>query len=137
MARMIFIHLPVGDLARSTAFYENIGFRINSAFSNAQASAMEWSETIHVMLLARDFYSTFTAKPIADAHATSGSLLCLTFDSRDEVDAIHRAAKTAGAAEPRPIEDQGFMYGGAFEDPDGHTWETVWMDAGAVDAPPA
>ena len=38
------------------------------------------------------------------------------------------SAKDAGGTEPRAIEDQGFVYGGAIEDPDGHTWETLWMD---------
>ncbi|MCH7424609.1 MULTISPECIES: hypothetical protein [Shewanella] len=26
-------------------------------------------------------------------------------------------------------QDQGFMYGHAFEDPDGHIWELVYMEA--------
>ena len=44
------------------------------------------------------------------------------------VDAITAAARQAGGTEPRAIEDQGVLYGGAIEDPDGHIWETMWMD---------
>lgn len=85
------------------------------------------------MLLSLPFYETFTAKKIADAKATSGVLLCLTFDDKAGVDAIHHSAVSSGGLETRAIEDKGFMYGGAFDDPDGHGWETVWMDPAAVD----
>lgn len=130
--RMIFINLPVGDVARATAFYEAIGFEKNPDFSNDVASAMRWSDAISVMLLDHGFYATFTDKPIADTHQVSAALLCLSFDDRAAVDAIHAAARDAGGKETRPIADQQFMYGGAFEDPDGHTWETVHMDMSAA-----
>ena len=133
---MIFVNLPVTDVARSTAFYEALGFEKNDKFSSEQASGMVWSDAIHVMLLDHAFYATFTEKKIIDAKTTSGVLNCLSFDSKEAVDAIHKAAKDAGGSEPRAIEDQGFMYGGAFEDPDGHTWETMWMDAKAAEMGP-
>ena len=138
MAKTVFINLPVENVAEATEFYEQIGFEKNSAFSNEQASAMAWSEAISVMLLSHDFYSTFTDKTIVDAKSQSEVLLCLSFESRDAVDAIHAKVREAGGSESRAIEDQGFMYGGAFEDPDGHTWETMWMDASAMtDVAPA
>ena len=136
MTKMIFVNLPVTDVAASTAFYQALGFEKNEKFSNEQASAMVWSDAIHVMLLDHAFYSTFTEKRIVDAKTTSGVLNCLSFDSKAEVDAIHAAAKKSGGSEPRAIEDQGFMYGGAFEDPDGHTWETMWMDPQAAEQGP-
>ena len=136
MTRMIFVNLPVTDVAASTAFYQALGFEKNEKFSNEQASAMVWSDAIHVMLLDHAFYSTFTEKRIVDAKTTSGVLNCLSFDSKAEVDAIHAAAKKSGGSEPRAIEDQGLMYGGAFEDPDGHTWETMWMDPQAAEQGP-
>lgn len=137
MTRMIFVNLPVTDVARATAFYEAIGFTKNEAFSNEQASGMVWSDAIHVMLLDHTFYATFTDKRIIDARTQSGVLLCLTFDSRAAVDDIHRRARDAGGHDTRQVEDQGFMYGGAFDDPDGHGWETVWMDPAATrDGPP-
>lgn len=137
MTKMIFINLPVADVQRATAFYEAIGFTKNAAFSNEQASAMRWSDAIHVMLLDHAFYSTFTDKSIIDARTQSGVLLCLSFDSHDAVDDIHRRVVAAGGHEARAIEDQGFMYGGAFDDPDGHGWETMWMDPAAAEAGPA
>ncbi|WP_028966814.1 VOC family protein [Sphingomonas phyllosphaerae] len=132
--RTIFINLPVGDVALATAFYEAIGFEKNPDFSNDVASAMRWSDAISVMLLDHGFYATFTDKPIADTQQVSAALFCLSFDDRPAVDAIHAAARAAGGTETRPIADQQFMYGGAFEDPDGHIWETVHMDMSAASA---
>lgn len=132
MPKTIFINLPVADVPTATAFYTALGFKMNPAFSNEQASAMEWSDSIQIMLLDRAFYATFTDKQIIDAKTQSGVLLCLSLDSKDAVDAIHNSATTAGGRETRAIEDKGFMYGGAFEDPDGHGWETVCMDAAAA-----
>ena len=134
MARTIFVNLPVADVARATAFYEAIGMTKNEQFSNRQASAMEWSDTISFMLLDHAFYRTFTGKQIADAHETSEVLLCLSRDSRADVDAIAEAALAAGGVEPRPPQDMGFMYARAFEDPDGHTFEPMWMDVAAMSA---
>lgn len=136
MTKMIFVNLPVTDVPRSTAFYEALGFEKNDKFSNEQASGMVWSEAIHVMLLDHGFYATFTDKHIIDARTASEVLNCLSFDSKAEVDAIHRAARSAGGNDLRPIEDQGFMYGGAFEYPDGHVWETMWTDPAAVKTGP-
>ena len=136
MAKMIFINLPVADVARSTAFYEAIGFEKNAKFSNEQASSMAWSDSIYVMLLAHDFFRTFTPKQVADAHATSGALFALSFDSRAEVDAITEAAAAAGGSEPHGPEDMGFMYSRAFEDFDGHGWGSFWMDPAAAEAGP-
>lgn len=137
MPKMIFVNLPVVDVARATAFYETLGFEKNPQFSNEQASCMVWSDAIFVMLLDHAFYATFTTKAIADAKATSAVLLCISRDSRADVDAITEAAIVAGGRETRDVQDMGFMYSRAFEDPDGHTWEPMWMDpAAAASGPP-
>jgi len=134
MPKMIFINLPVTDVAKSTAFYEALGFEKNAQFSNEQASMMMWSDTINIMLLARPFYSTFTPKEIADTHKTSATLMALSFDSRAEVDAVTEAALAAGGKEVHPPEDLGFMYSRAFEDFDGHGFGPMWMDVAAATA---
>lgn len=134
MAKMIFVNLPVKDVARSTAFYEAIGFTRDARFSNEQASAMQWSDEITVMILDHEFYSTFIPhKTIADTSTTNAVLLCLSFDSRAAVDAItQKAAAAGGRADIRPVQDMGFMYGRSFEDPDGHIYEPMFMDMAAA-----
>jgi len=133
MTQMIFVNLPVTDVAASTAFYEAIGFTKDPRFSNAMASAMQLSDTIVFMILGRDFYQTFTPKQIADAHTTSEVLLCISRDSREAVDAIvEQAAAAGGKADVGPKQDMGFMYGRTFEDLDGHVFEPMFMDMEAA-----
>jgi predicted lactoylglutathione lyase len=130
---MIFVNLAVADVPAATAFYEAIGFEKNPAFSNAQGSAMRWSDAIFVMLLDHALYATFTDKAIVDARTHSGALLALSFDDRAAVDAITRAALAAGGRELHEAEDQGFMYSRAFEDLDGHGWGPFHMDMAAAE----
>jgi predicted lactoylglutathione lyase len=134
MSRMIFVNLPVDDLERSIAFYEAIGAVKEPKFSNDAAAMMRLSDTIHVMLLTKPFYAGFTSKPIADARQSSQVLLCLSAESRGAVDrTIEAAASAGGKADPGPKQDVGgMMYGRSFEDPDGHHWEIMWMDAKAA-----
>lgn len=130
---MIFVNLPVTDLAASVRFYEAIGCVKNPQFSNDKAAMMALSDTIAFMLLTHDFFGGFTPKTISDAHATTEVLICLSRDSREEVDSIVEAAAAAGGkADIREKQDHGFMYGRSFEDPDGHIFEPMWMDVAAA-----
>jgi predicted lactoylglutathione lyase len=133
MSKMIFVNLPVTDLPKSKAFYDAVGFTNNPQFTNDQAAAMMWSDSIVVMLLRHDFWQTFTSKAIPDAHASAQVMLCLSHDSQDSVNAIvDRAISAGGKPEPTPTQDLGFMYGRSFEDPDGHIWENVYMNMASV-----
>ncbi|MBI1403634.1 MAG: lactoylglutathione lyase [Porphyrobacter sp.] len=129
MSKMIFVNLPVTDLARAMRFYEAVGFTNEPRFTDDTAAAMQWSENIVVMLLTHEKWASFTGKPIVDAHAQAQVMLCVGIDSREGVDAVTEAAAAAGGtADPNPIQDFGVMYGRSFEDPDGHIWEPMWMD---------
>ena len=132
MSKLIFVNLPVADLAAARAFYEAIGAVNNPQFTDETAACMVFSETIHVMLLTHDKFAQFTPKKIADAHATSEVLICISADSREAVDDITGKALAAGGREPREPQDYGFMYGRSFEDLDGHIWEPMWMDMEAA-----
>ena len=133
MTKMIFVNLPVTDLARSIQFYEALGAVKNPQFSGATTSCMVFSEAIHVMLLTHERYRDFTSRPIANTRKTSASLIALNAASKDEVNAvIVRAAAAGGQADPNPTQDLGFMFGRSIEDPDGHVWECFWMDPNAV-----
>ena len=137
MPKMIFVNLPVADLERSVRFYEAVGATKNPKFSNEQAAAVVFSDSIYVMLLTHDFYRTFTSKEIADARSTSEVLLALSCEDKAAVDAMVDAAAAAGGkADPGPKQDYGFMYGRSFEDPDGHHWEPHWMDPKVAESGP-
>ena len=135
LAKMIFVNLPVKELERSKRFYEAVGFTNEPRFTDETAAAMQWSETIVVMLLSHAKWQSFTSKPIVDAHAHAQVALCISIDSRAEVDTITEAAAQAGGkADPNPVQEYGVMYGRSFEDPDGHIWEPMWMDPAMAEA---
>jgi len=133
VSKLVFVNLPVGDLGRATAFYEAVGAVKNPQFSDETASCMVFSDTIHAMLMTHDKYRHFTTKKIVDAKTSSQVLLCISADSRAEVDDIVGKAKAAGGLlDPSPVDEYDFMYGRSFEDPDGHMWGVNWMDLEAA-----
>lgn len=133
MSKMLFVNLPVRDLAASTRFYEAIGCVKNPQFSNEQASSMVFSDQIFFQLLVHDFYSTFISRPITDPRTSSAALYAIACDSREAVDAIvETAIKAGGKGDIRPAQDMGFMYGRTFEDPDGNVFEPMFMDMSAM-----
>jgi len=135
MARQIFVNLPIKNMERSQAFFRSLGFDFNPGFTNEQGACMVINEgASSVMLLVEPFFQSFTKKPISDAKKSTEVLVCLSCESRDEVDTLVKKALAAGATAPNAPQDHGFMYGHGFEDLDGHVWEVMWMDPAA--APP-
>jgi predicted lactoylglutathione lyase len=131
----LYINLPVTDLARATAFYEALGFAKNTQFSNEDASAMVYDDTLSVMLLTPGFCANFLgSKQISDAHTTTEVLNALQLDSREAVDIFFDKAIAAGGQKTIEAYDHGFMYGRDFEDLDGHIWEVFWMDVSQMPA---
>jgi uncharacterized protein len=104
MPKMIFVNLPVADVEKSVAFYEAIGFTKDERFSqHGRAGAMVWSDTIFFMILSHAHFAEFTSKRIVDAKSEVEALLCLSLDSRQDVDAIvEKALRTGGKADPGP-----------------------------------
>jgi hypothetical protein len=131
--QMIFVNLPVTDLDTSKKFFTELGYSINPQFSDENAASVVISDTIVAMLLTKPFYQGFTKKQIADATKTSEVLICLSAESREKVDELVEKAIAAGGSASGETQDHGFMYGRAFDDPDGHTWEVMWMDPAAVE----
>jgi uncharacterized protein len=135
MSRKIFVNLPIKNMEKTQAFFKSLGFSFNPQFTNEQGACMVVSEDhSYVMLLVEPFFSTFIKKSIADASKTTEVLVCLSCDSRAEVDDLVKKAVAAGGKSPNAPQDHGFMYGHGFEDLNGHLWELVWMDPNA--APP-
>ncbi|MEO8173382.1 MAG: VOC family protein [Sediminibacterium sp.] len=132
MATQIFVNLPVKDLNRSIAFFTKLGYTFNPQFTNEDATCMIIAENIYAMLLTEPFFKTFTKKEICDTGKHIEAIIALSADSRDAVDILANKAMEAGAVEPKPTSDMGFMYTRSFEDPDGHLWEIFHMDLSAM-----
>jgi predicted lactoylglutathione lyase len=131
MAKQIFVNLPVKELQRSVAFFTRLGFKFEPRFTDENATCMIVGENIFVMLLVERFFKTFTTKELCDTTKSTEVLVCLSCDSRAQVDELVAKAVAAGGAAPRTPQDHGFMYGHGFEDLDGHIWELVYMQASA------
>ncbi|MGV8985117.1 MAG: VOC family protein [Cypionkella sp.] len=132
MPQMIFVNLPVTDVARSRKFFEALGYKINEQFSDATAACVVVSEAIYFMILNHDRFQGFATKPLANPASSTAVMIALSQDSRAAVDTITEAALKAGGSEPKPAQDLGFMYNRTFHDPDGNVFEPMWMDPAAV-----
>ena len=126
--RMIFVNLPVSDLAAARAFYGGLGFPFNEQFSDERTASVVIDENIVVMLLTRDRFADFVTGEVGDPAAVTTQLVALSAGSREEVDQLVERALAHGGKPWLPAQDHGFMYGASFTDPDGHVWEVVWMD---------
>jgi hypothetical protein len=130
--KQIFVNLPVKNLDKAKAFFAALGYTFNPKFTDANAACMVIHEdSIYAMLLVEDFFKTFTTKSITDTSKSTEVLLCLSCESRAEVDELVAKAKAAGGTTPREPQDYGFMYGHGFQDLDGHLWEVMYMDPNA------
>lgn len=132
MKKQIFVNLPVKDLKKSVDFFTKVGYTFNQQFTDENATCMVISDEIYVMLLVEKFFQTFTTKQIVDAKKQTESIICLSMDSRAEVDEIVKKGVHAGAT-PTKTQDHGWMYEKGFEDLDGHLWEFAYMDTAALE----
>ena len=127
------VTLGVGDLARSIAFYEALGFtrKVRGAegvaFFAAGASAIAlWTSED----LAKD--ARIAAAPLPAFRGVSLGWNCR---SEAEADAIVERARRAGAAVPKPPEKTSWGgYAGYFTDPEGYLWEVVYNPDFPLDA---
>jgi hypothetical protein len=132
MATKIFVNLPVKNLDRSVEFFTKLGFTFNAQFTDETATCMVVSEDIFVMLLTEAKFKEFTPNAICDATKSTEVLVCLSSQSREEVDKMIRNAVAAGGTTYNEPQDYGFMYSHGFQDLDGHIWETMFMEPSAV-----
>lgn len=103
MATSSFVNIPTSNLDRSKAFFEGIGWCIEPNFTDENAACVQIDDAIYLMVLTRDFFATFTDKPIVDPATAVQAEIALSMDSREAVD---RMIATAVAAEqgPQPAE---------------------------------
>lgn len=128
-AKCIFVNLPVSDLSRSVDFFSELGFAFDDKFAGDHGACMIIGENMFAMLLVEEYFKRFIPrKKIADSEESAEVVVALSVDCRDEVDCTLDKAVAAGGSECRDATDAGWMYGRAFQDPDGHVWEIFSVD---------
>ncbi|MFP7366458.1 VOC family protein [Corynebacterium callunae] len=129
---MIFINLPVSDLAASKRFYAGLGFKENEIFRDEHTASFEVSDIIVVMLLETERFQGFSTRPVVEKNGPREVLNCLSVSSIEDADEFARRAAEFGGTITRELAAEGPMYGGAFDDPDGHGWELMYFDPAAL-----
>ncbi|WP_087012294.1 VOC family protein [Leucobacter sp. 7(1)] len=136
MSTQVFVNLATADLDQAKAFYTALGCEINPLFTDENAACVVWSDQVYFMVLAREYFATFTEKPVADPAQSAQVIVAISRESRTEVDAILDAGLAAGGTEPRDAQDYGFMYSRTLEDRDGNILEFMYMDPAAAEQGP-
>jgi len=126
MHSTIFVNLPVADVERSRKFFSDLGYAFKEDLSSDSAVTVVLGEGQYAMLCQRDSFDALHPIETADAFAVKECVVCLTVDSRAEVDAFMDRAIAAGGT-AGDSEDHDFMYGRSYNDPDGHSWQIFWM----------
>jgi len=123
--RISLITLGVGDLPRSRAFYERLGFPLKKE-SSEDIAFVQMADRLVLALFPRE-------KLAEDAHVQNdGSgfrsfTLAHNVASPTDVDAVLAEAVAAGATLQKPGQQVSWGgYSGYFADPDGFLWEVAY-----------
>jgi catechol 2,3-dioxygenase-like lactoylglutathione lyase family enzyme len=123
--------LGVDDLERSVAFYrDGLGFPtkgiIGTEIENGAVAFFTLESGLKLALWPRKSLSADSGLPVQPESATEFSI-AQNVASREEVDAVMRQAKEAGAKIVKPAHATFYGgYAGYFQDPDGHLWEVAF-----------
>lgn len=130
MTKEIWINLPVKDLKRSKEFFTTLGFSFNAGGETEHSAGLIiGSRNIVIMLFQEAIFKSFIHSNVTDASQSNEVLFSFDAESRGEVDAMAVKVKEAGGkVYSEPMENQGWMYGFAFIDLDGHRWNMLHMD---------
>jgi len=126
---MLFVNLPVRDLATARNFYTALGYRPHEYFSDEKTAAISVSDDLAVLLHTRDRFAELVPGEVGDPARAVTAFHRLTVDDRDEVDELVGKALAAGGRPWLPAQDGEASYTGSFTDPDGNAWEISWLDS--------
>lgn len=130
MTKEIWLNLPVKDVGKTKEFFGKIGFTLNEKHTSGEMACFEVGEKkITVLFFAEETFKSFTKNEISDTRAGSEILISFDAESREEVDEMaSKIFEAGGTVFSEPAEIQGWMYGFAFVDLNGHRWNQVYMD---------
>jgi predicted lactoylglutathione lyase len=130
MTKEIWINLPVKDVSKSKEFFNRIGFLPNEEHTGGEMACFTVGEKkMTVLFFAEETFKGFTNSEISDTKTGAEVLISFDAESREEVDeTAGKVREAGGTVYSEPAEIQGWMYGFAFADLDGHRWNMVYMD---------
>ena len=130
MTKEIWINLPVKDVGKSKEFFEGIGFALNEKYASPDMACFTVGEKkMTILFFAEETFKGFTKSEVSDAKTGAEVLISFDAESREEVnETAGKVFDAGGKIFSEPQEIQGWMYGFAFADLDGHRWNMIFMD---------
>lgn len=130
MTKEYWINLPVKDVKRSKKFFTEVGFSFNTKReTDTMVSILVGKAPMPIMFFEEKEFENIVQSKVSDT--SKGAEIIISFDaeSRNEVDEMaEKVNKAGGNVFSKPAEIQGWMYGFAFSDLDGHRWNMLYMD---------
>jgi len=124
-ARVSIATLGVSDLARSTKFYQALGWKL-TADSSSQISFFCTAGGV-LALYPFDLLAKDATLPALRSSGFGGVTLAINVERSEDVQPALDAAKAAGAKILKPATKAEWGgVSGYFADPDGYPWEVAW-----------
>jgi len=130
-SRIKVLTLGVDDLERSLAFYrDGLGLPtkgiVGTEFEDGAVVFFEMNDDLILALYPRPALAKDAKVSLGPSNPAQFSIGHIV-KSKQEVDAVMRQAKAAGATVTDPARARFWGgYSGYFQDPDGHLWEIAW-----------
>ncbi len=127
--KQIWANLATTDLARTTKFYTELGFRANESDSSQAQELISFSfgeNNFIINFFLKDILRNNTHTEIADLKSGSEIIFSLSVNSKEQVNKWVEIVKKAGGkitVEPYEIK-QGYTF--VFADPDGHKFNILY-----------
>ncbi|GEP51325.1 glyoxalase [Flavobacterium noncentrifugens] len=131
MIKQLWINLPVKNVSASKVFFTKLGFTFNSGHGDSETSAcliIDEKKTA-IMLFEESQLKEFLMNAVTDTKTSNEVMISFSAESKEQIDEMAKKAEDAGASVfSKPADIQGWMYGFAFADLDGHRWNMLYMD---------
>jgi uncharacterized protein len=125
--KKIWANFSVGNLARTTTFYKQLGFKHNGA-SDQLTSFFFGDENFIIHFFLKDVLEPAIKGQIVDTKVGNEIIFTLSAASKEEVDTWEKEIQLAGGTiVSRPEEFGEGYYGFVFADPDGHKFNVFYM----------
>jgi len=126
--KMIWANLAVSDLARTTKFYTELGFKSNGS-SDELTSFFAGKNDFIIHFFLKNMLQTHIKGEIADSQKANEIIFTLSAESKSQVDNWEKEIEKAGGKIITQPEEFGKgYYGFIFADPDGHKFNVFYME---------
>lgn len=129
----IFVNMISRDLKVSQQFYEALGFKVNPDFSTENGLCIVVSDTIYLMVLLPEFFTSFTKdyRELTDPLTHINQMNSISVSSKDEVDRLIENGCNNKGKVVGNTQDLGYMYSRDLQDPYGNIIGFFWMNQDA------